>query len=262
MDNNKNIVDEEVNEVEEGEQFTDTPAEPEKKYTDADVDAMMRKKDAIRDRKIRREYEEKYKGTDELLSLLEAGTGKKGVDELKSTFTEFYKKNGVDIPEKTAKYSQRDLDTLARADAEEYISLGDDEVAEEVDRLANIGVANMSEREKAKFKILAEHRSKAERVKELKEIGVTEEEYDSADFKEFAKKFDSKTPMKDVYDIYSKTKPQKNIKQMGSMKSTPSDNGVKDFYTPEEARSFTLEDFNKNPALYKAVEKSMLKWKK
>jgi hypothetical protein len=49
---------------------------------------------------------------------------------------------------------------------------------------------------------------------------------------------------------------------MGSMKSTPSDNGVKDFYTPEEARSFTVEDFNKNPALYKAVEKSMLKWKK
>lgn len=262
MENNTNIVDEVVDEVEEGEQFTDTPTEPEKKYTDADVDAMMRKKDAIRDRKIRREYEDKYKGTDELLALLEAGTGKKGVDELKSAFTEFYKKNGVDIPEKTAKYSQRDLDTLARADAEEYISLGDEEVAEEVDRLANIGVANMNEREKAKFKILAEHRNKTERVKELKEMGVTEEEYDSADFKEFAKKFDSKTPMKDVYDIYNKTKPQKNIKQMGSMKSTPSDNGVKDFYTPEEAQSFTVEDFNKNPALYKAVEKSMLKWKK
>ena len=50
MDNNKNIVDEEVDEVEEGEQFVDTPAEPEKKYTDADVDALMRKMDAMRDR--------------------------------------------------------------------------------------------------------------------------------------------------------------------------------------------------------------------
>lgn len=262
MENNKNLVDEVVDEVEEGEQFTDTPAEPEKKYTDADVDAMMRKKDAIRDRKIRREYEEKYKGTDELLEVLRAGTGITTVPELTSTFKGHYKKNGINIPEKTANYSQRDLETLARADAEEYISLGDDEVAEEVDRLANIGVANMNEREKAKFKILAEHRSKTEKVKELKEMGVTEEEYDSADFKEFAQMFDPKTPMKKVYDTYAKTKPQKNIKQMGSMKSTPSDNGVKDFYTPEEARSFTLEDFNKNPALYKAVEKSMQKWKK
>jgi hypothetical protein len=50
---------------------------------------------------------------------------------------------------------------------------------------------------------------------------------------------------------------------MGSMKSNVStDNGVKDFYTPEEARKFSKKDFDNNPALFAAVEKSMLKWSK
>ena len=46
------------------------------------------------------------------------------------------------------------------------------------------------------------------------------------------------------------------------MKNTDSsDNGVKDFYTVDEARKFTKEDYDKNPALFAAVERSMTKWK-
>ncbi len=38
---------------------------------------------------------------------------------------------------------------------------------------------------------------------------------------------------------------------MGSMKNNNSaDNGVKDFYTPEEARSFTRRELDENPALF------------
>ena len=47
---------------------------------------------------------------------------------------------------------------------------------------------------------------------------------------------------------------------MGSIKQTTVDKGVKDFYSREEAMKFTVEDFNKNPALFEAVEKSMRKW--
>ena len=48
---------------------------------------------------------------------------------------------------------------------------------------------------------------------------------------------------------------------MGSMKHEPTkDTGVKEFYSHEEAKQFTVDDFNKNPALYEAVKKSMLKW--
>ena len=49
---------------------------------------------------------------------------------------------------------------------------------------------------------------------------------------------------------------------MGSMKNTDSaDNSVKDYYSPEEAKKFSVEDFNKNPALFEAVKKSMQKWR-
>jgi hypothetical protein len=49
---------------------------------------------------------------------------------------------------------------------------------------------------------------------------------------------------------------------MGSMKTnTSEDNGVKDFYSYEEAKKFTKADFDKNPELFKAVEASMSKWR-
>ena len=45
------------------------------------------------------------------------------------------------------------------------------------------------------------------------------------------------------------------------MKNITTNNDVKDFYTFEEASKFTIEDFNKNPKLYEAVERSSYKWK-
>ena len=70
--------------------------------------------------------------------------------------------------------------------------------------------------------------------------------------------------MKTIYELYTKTQPKKEIKTIGSMKSTKAtdDNGVQDFYSFEEASKFTKADFDKNPALFKAVQASIPKWKK
>jgi hypothetical protein len=55
--------------------------------------------------------------------------------------------------------------------------------------------------------------------------------------------------------------PKKDVRTAGSMTNTNApDNGVKDFYTRDEALQFTKKDFDKNPALFKAVEQSMHKW--
>ena len=55
--------------------------------------------------------------------------------------------------------------------------------------------------------------------------------------------------------------PKKEVRTMGSLKNnTTNDTGVKDFYTRDEALKFTKKDFDNNPELFKAVEKSMLKW--
>lgn len=222
------------------------------------VDEVLGKKIARKEAKIRKEYERKY---GDLESVLKAGTGKDSVEEMTNTFADFYRNKGIEIPQKPT-YSDRDIEVLARAEAEEIMRGGLEDVIEETDRLADIGVQNMTDREKAVFKVLAEHRQKAERSKELNAIGVTEEVYESKEFKDFAGKFNSNIPIKDIYEIYAKTLPKKDIKPMGSMKNNTSDDGtIKDYYTPDEARKFTKADFDKNPALFEAVTKSMTKWK-
>ncbi len=254
MENNENFVVETTENVEQTTEQT-----PIKTYTQEEVDAIVGKRIARKEAKIRKEYDRKYGNLEE---VLRAGTGKESVEEITDTFADFYQKKGIQI-RKEPKYSDKDIEVLAKAEAEDIIRSGYEEVVEEVDRLTELGVANMTPREKAVFKALAEHRQSAERGIELSKIGVTEDVYGSKEFTDFASKFNPNTPISDIYDIYSKTQPKKEIRTMGSMKNSNStDSGVKDFYTPEEARKFTKKDYDNNPALFKAVEKSMLKWKR
>ena len=254
MEMNENFVAEQV--TENVEQTTEET--PVKTYTQEEVDAIVDKRVARAKAKIEKENQRKYGDLEE---VLRAGTGKDSVEEVTETFRDFYTKKGINIPQKPT-YSEQDLEILARAEAEEIIRSGYEDVVEETDRLANVGAARMTAREKAVFKVLAEHRQNAERGRELTKLGVKEDVYNSKEFRDFASKFNSNTPITDVYDIYNKTQPKKEFKTMGSMKTnTSADNGVKDFYTVEEARRFTKKDYDKNPALFAAVEKSMLKWK-
>ena len=256
METNETFAPEQV--AENVEQTTEeTVVEPAKLFTQEEVNEIVGKAKARTRAKLEKENQRKYGRLEE---VLKAGTGKESVEEVTDTFEQYYQKKGIQFPTKPA-YSDSDIEVLARADAEDIIRSGYEEVVEEVDRLAGIGVANMTARDKALFKTLAEHRQSAERGRELTKIGVTADVYDSKEFKDFAGKFAPTTPIRDIYDIYQKTQPKKEIKPMGSMKSNGSaDNGIKDFYSFEEAKKFTKKDFDKNPALYAAVQKSMTKW--
>jgi hypothetical protein len=252
MNENETLVTEQA-----AENVEQTTEQTPKTYTQEEVDAIVGKRIARKEAKIRKEYDRKYGDLEE---VLKAGTGKQSVEEVTDTFKQFYQKKGIKIPEKPS-YSDKDIEVLARAEADDIIRSGFEEVVEEVDRLAELGAANMTAREKVVFKVLAEHRNRTETGKQLSELGVTRDVYDSKEFKDFAAKFNPTTPIRDIYDIYSKTQPKKEIKPMGSMTNKTSDDGtVKDFYTRDEALRFTKKDFDKNPALFKAVEQSMLKW--
>jgi hypothetical protein len=252
MNENETLVTEQV--TENVEQTTEqTP----KTYTQEEVDAIVGKRIARKEAKIRKEYDRKYGDLEE---VLKAGTGKQSVEEVTDTFKQFYEKKGITIKKPT--YSDKDIEVLAKAEADDIIRGGYEEVVEEVDRLTEIGLQNMTAREKAVFKTLAEHRNRTETGRQLAELGVTEDVYDSKEFKDFANKFNPSTPIRDIYDIYAKTQPKKEFKTMGSMKNTVSANSeVKDFYSPEEAKKFSRADLDKNPALFAAIEKSMQKWK-
>ena len=253
MENNETFVAEQV--TENVEQTTEqTP----KMFTQDEVNDIVGRSKARERAKIEKQYKREY---GELVDVLRAGTGKETVEDMTSTFRDFYTKKGLKIPEKPT-YSAKDIEVLAKAEADEIIRGGFEDVVEEADRLKEIGAANMTAREKAVFVALTNHIHATETGRELSKLGVTEDVYASKDFKDFMGKFNPHTPIAEIYEIYSKTQPKKEIKTMGSMKNTPvADTGVKEYYSPEEARKFTKADFDKNPALFAAVEKSMLKWR-
>lgn len=260
MEFNENLVLDGTENVEEAttEETAEQVNEPVKTYNDDEVNDIVGKRLARQEAKLRKEYERKY---GRLESVLKAGTGKESIEEMTDTFADFYRGKGIDIPEEPT-YSARDVEILAKAEADEIIKSGFDEVVEEADRLNDLGVENMTAREKAVFLRLTNHIKDTETGRELSKIGVKEDVYGSEEFKSFASKFDSRTPITEIYEIYNKTIPKKEYKNPGSMKSTANDDILKDFYTPEEAKRFTVEDFNRNPTLFQRVQESMPRWNK
>ena len=255
---NENLV---LHSTENVEATTEEVAEqvetPEKTYTQKELDEIVETRLARNTAKIHKQYEKKY---GELENVLRAGTGKEDVGAITDTFREFYQSKGISIPGKS-NYTERDIEVLVKAEAEEIIASGYDEVVEEVDRLSHIGIANMTSREQALFRTLADYRRNAERGSELAKIGVTKDIYNSKEFCDFASKFSSSTPIREIYEIYNKTQSQKKVHTIGSLKNNASsDKGVKEFYTRDEALKFTKKELDKNPALVKAIENSMMKW--
>jgi predicted nuclease of predicted toxin-antitoxin system len=259
---NEDLVTEEVVETEVTENVEQTTEETPKTYSQEEFEAALNErlnkrldeilpgKIARREAKIRKEYDKKY---GDLENVLRAGTGKENVEDMTATFKDFYQKKGIQIQEKP-NYSDRDIEVLAKAEAQDIISYGFDEVVEEVDRLAQIGAGNMDKREKALFKALAEYRQSVERTNELSKMGVTEDVYKSKEFADFASKFNPTVSVSEIYEIYKGKQPKKDIKPMGSMKQAQSEQ--RDYFTPEEIERLTMEDLD-DPVIWEKARRSM-----
>lgn len=274
MDNNENVVVETTEnvDVQATEELVDgakatTEAEgvEEKLYTQADIDRLVNEKvDELLPRKLeraksklQREYQERYGRTE---TVLNAGLGTTNIDDATKKLSDFYKAKGIVIPDEP-RYSEADLKVLANAEANEIINSSYEDLVEEVDRLADKGIDKMTAREKLVFTKLAEERQRQESVRDLAQIGVKPEALNDSEYLEFANKLNPSLSAKEKYEMYLKIKPKPKVETIGSMKgATSKDNGVKDFYTYEESLKFTKADFDRNPELFKAVERSMQKW--
>lgn len=277
MENNEELVSEETENVEEQtteeivddstesndveeptEEKVEEPVKEEiRTYTDEEVNEIASKRAARVEKKLRREYEKKYS---KLGNVLNAGLGTSNLEDATTKLEDFYKEKGINIPDSyEPKMSDDDIEVLADKDANDIISLGYDEMKEEGDRLAKLG-KDMTQRERLVLEKLTSKAKEIEEMKELSAIGVTKEQVEDKDFKEFEKKLNPNLSLKEKYEMYQSTKPKKEIKQMGSMKSGPSSNDLKEYYTYEEASRLTDDDYKKNPKLYEIIEKSAQKW--
>ena len=268
MEDNKELVLEDTENVEEQATeelvngandtvVTDTVEEveaPEETYTKAQLTERIENAVKRREAKLRRDFRKTEDDLRSIEAVLNAGLGTSNIEEARERLTEFYKSKNVQIPDRPV-YSDRELEVLGNSEADEIISLGFDEVVEEVNRLADKGLNNMTPREKITFKKLAEHRQRQERINELASIGVKEDVLASKDFQDYANQFREDVPISRVYEMWAKTQPKAPIEQMGSMKNlAPSKQ--KDYYTDEEISKLTLDDLN-DPRVWEAVRKSM-----
>lgn len=253
-ENVEGVTLEEATEEVQPEEVVEEPKE--ELFTKEQVDEMLAKKlsrktNKIRD-DIRKEYEKKYS---KLETVVNVGLGTNNIEEATQKLTDFYEKKGIKIPEEP-KYSERDIEVLANAEAEDIISNGDfKELEDEVDRLAEIGLDKMDQREKILFKRLAEERQRVNDEKALASIGVSKDSINDIEFKEFAEKLNPNLSTKEKYEMYLKFKPKPKVEQIGSMKNGQP-NKVKDHYTAEEIKLLTDEDLA-NEEVWNAVRRSM-----
>lgn len=206
-------------------------------------------------------FEKEHQKDSELINLLKEQTGKTDIDDLLNFSYETY---GVQKPDNSV--DDKDSEVLGKHDAQEIISLDDlEEIESEVERL---GSMKRTRREETTFNMLEsylnETKKKEKIKKEVQEAGIDESILQDTNFTEFAKDFKEDTPITRVYELYSKMNEKEKPFSAGSLKGTKQQdkNGVKDYYSYEESLQFTRADLDRNPELFKAIERSMPQWTK
>ena len=245
-------------------QNDNTTQEPkeEKTYTQADLDKIVSQKTAKLERKYRKEEESRLIKSKQLEDTLRAGLGLTNDDDVLSKVRDFYKEQGIDIPEVSTE-NNRDAEILGKADANEIIDMYDDKDIEA--RANELAVkqkrGKTTARENAEFFRLGEYLTSKLEEKELKESGVDTKILHDEDFKKFANNFKTGTKITEVYKMWKKLNGEKEEEpkkpaSTGSSQSTVPDSKIKERYTSEEIDKLTSKDLD-NPTIFKRVMESL-----
>lgn len=261
---NVDVEDTETEEKQEEEEHTEEKSEkktlaeilkenPElqKEYSNSIKQRLNRQKNSLT-----RQYDEKYRRVNDVLN---AGLDTKSIDEATEKLEKFWREQGLDIPSANNNYSDKELQILAKAEADEIIELGYESIVDELETLANKGFDNMTQKEKFIFKNLEEKRSSEANNIELQKIGAKKEILDSQEFKDFSSMFKENTPITKVYEMYTKNMPEPDIEPIGKLNNQKAKE-EKTTYTPDEVDRLTAKDYE-DPKVMERVRASMLKWK-
>lgn len=268
----ENVENQTTEEIDEGIELTDTSdttesndvddatsndetVEEEKKdvktFTQEEVDAIVQKRLARKDRDYQKELS-KYKSAEE---VLKAGLGATDINDAEEKLRDYWTEQGMKLPEKIKPgLTKHQLEVLAKDEAKEIIDSGDADA--EASKLAIKGWDNMNPQEKVVFATLMDHIDHEKKISELKTIGVKADILDSNEFKDFASKFNQKTSIKDIYELYSKShKEPKQVKKIGDITNSTPDT-TKTHYTDEEISRLTPEQLD-DDKVWEAVRRSM-----
>lgn len=268
-DNEKVIENEEVGDFSEGSNTSEEKEEKEepKMFTEEEANELAEKIAKQREsrawKKAEREKERELKEYNDIFNTLKAGMGTEDIGEIKKSLENFYTEQGVNVT-RSNKLTEKQEKILAKAEADEIIELGEDEINQVANDIYNIPLDKRTVREKVIFEMLGNHMLEENAKKSLIDNGIDLSILEDKEFKKFASKFNANTQLSDIYDMYNKLNVQKEKvekpKSTGSAKNIVTTNEIKEFYTPEEVSKFSMKDLD-NPQLMKVVEESMSKWK-
>ena len=257
-------MDEELDEVENEEEYTDseeTPQEEEvetpapKTFTQEELDSIVENRLKRERKRLDKEYNSKLSKYEELAYLTREGLKAENDEDALEKTRNFYGKQGIKY---TPGRSAREEEILASAEAQDILDNCDstDDIEKEIKKILSKGT-NATDRETLIAQKLTDELTLKVRVSELEKIGVKEEIYNSAEFKKFEKQFTKETPIADIYELYrSKTTPKKEVYNPGSMKTTAGKEKKK-FISEAEYDKMSSKEIEANMDL---IRQSMLEW--
>lgn len=261
-DNQNMGTDETLEELEVKDTTNEEEGKPEKTFTQEEVDRVVSQEKARFERKYRKEEESKLSKFKKLENVLRAGLSLSDEDDVLSKVEDFYKEQGIDIPENKS-LNKKDAEILGISDAQEMIKTFDDtEIEVRANELADKQAkGKTSAREDAEFFELGKYLTGKLKEKELETNGIDTSILQDNGFRDFADKFNSNMKMSEIYELWEKVNintPKKPV-STGSTKSTVPDNQVKEYYTPDEVDKLSSKDLD-NPTIFKRVRESMKRW--
>lgn len=261
-DNQNMGTDETLEELEVKDTTNEEEGKSEKTFTQEEVDRVVSQEKARFERKYRKEEESKLSKFKKLESVLRAGLNLSDEDDVLSKVEDFYKEQGIDIPDNKS-VNKKDAKILGIADAQEMIETFDDtEIEVRANELADKQAkGKTSAREDAEFFKLGQYLTGKLKEKELETNGIDTSILQDKGFKDFADKFNSNMKMSEIYELWEKVNsnvPKKPV-STGSTKSTVPDNQIKEYYTPDEVDKLSSKDLD-NPTIFKRVRESMKRW--
>lgn len=261
-DNQNMGTDETLEELEVKDTANKEKVETEKTFTQEELDRVVSQEKARLERKYRKEEESKLSRSKQLESVLRAGLELSEDDDVLSKVKDFYKEQGIDIPDVKG-VNKKDAEILGIADAKEIIDTFEDvEIEARANELAEKqSKGKTSARENAEFFKLGEYLTGKLEEKELKTNGIDVGILQNKEFKDFSSKFNSNMKVSEIYELWEKVNgniPKKPV-STGSTKSTVPDNQVKEYYTPDEVDKLSKKELA-NPNVFKRVRESMKRW--
>ena len=243
--------------AEEVENEETTAEEPEKvkTFTQEEVNEMFEKRIKRERKKLDRQYQDKLSKYEELAYLTQKGLEVDNFEEALDKTRQFYDEKGIKYSPKS---NNKDEEILANAYAQEIIDECDS-IEDLEDAISNINKKGdkLSERDSFIIKGLDREIKQRQRLSQLSELGVSEDVYNSSEFRSFESKFNENTPISDIYELYNTTQKSKSqFKNPGSMKSVPSAE-KKDFISEKEYDRMTDKEIEENMEL---IRNSMSRW--